>query len=230
MMTLLKITEIHPINTPGVLWDVSHVERVILQFKWKRLAQPHTHRFADRVSGNPTKPVPPERGRLLGRPGQHRSLPLRQEAQFLCLWHVSRLCRTHQEPIGILAGTSALARCATSRARREGFVYWHRAFDAAALGTIQAMDKANSASFMHDRPEHTHRSSQYDLFPPRQQPLLLPVLLQQITESLFGQLVQIFLLVHRQVLYLSHEMRVQTEAILFTLLWRSRTCHRFAGL
>ena len=54
MMSLPKSTEIHPINTPGVLWEVSHVELVILQFRWKRLAQPHTLRFAYRVSGNPT--------------------------------------------------------------------------------------------------------------------------------------------------------------------------------
>jgi len=74
MMSLPKSTEIHPINTPGVLWEVSHVELVILQFRWKRLAQPRTLRFAYRVSGNPTKPVPPELGRLFSRPfeGTHR--------------------------------------------------------------------------------------------------------------------------------------------------------------
>ena len=68
MMALPKITEIHPIHTPGVLWEVSHVELVILQFRWKRLSQPHTFRFADRVSGNPAKLVPPELSRLLGCP------------------------------------------------------------------------------------------------------------------------------------------------------------------
>src|SRR5262245_30443251 len=64
----------------------------------------------------------------------------------------------HQDPVSILARASAIAPFATPRARREGLVDWHRAFDAATLGTIQAMDKANSASFMHDRPEHTHRN------------------------------------------------------------------------
>ena len=39
MMSLSNITKIHPINTPGVLWEVSHVELVLLQFRWKRLAQ-----------------------------------------------------------------------------------------------------------------------------------------------------------------------------------------------
>ena len=88
MMSLLKITEVHPINTSGVLWNVSHVELVILQFRWKSLAQPHTFRFAYRDSGNPTKPVPPELGRLLGRPGEHGSFPLRQEALLFQVGHM----------------------------------------------------------------------------------------------------------------------------------------------
>ena len=63
---------------------------------------------------------------------------------------LSGLRRTHEDPCGILAGASTLARFATSWAWGEFVVVWQRSLNAAALGTIQALDTVIIASFMHD--------------------------------------------------------------------------------
>ena len=63
---------------------------------------------------------------------------------------VNHLRWAYKDPLGILAGASTLARFATSWARGKFLVVWQRSLNAAAFGTIQALDKVNIASFMHD--------------------------------------------------------------------------------
>ena len=62
---------------------------------------------------------------------------------------VYHLHRAHKDPLCILAGASTPARCATSWARGKFLVVRQRSLDAATLGTIQTMDKANRAGFVH---------------------------------------------------------------------------------
>lgn len=62
---------------------------------------------------------------------------------------VHHLHRAHKDPLSILAGASTLARCATSRAWGKFLIVWQRSLNAAALGTIQAVDKVNRAGFVH---------------------------------------------------------------------------------
>ena len=70
MMALPKIAEIHPINKPGVHSKFLMYSRSSCNSD-VRLAQPHTFRFAYRISQNPPKSAPPRLHRLLGRPGKH---------------------------------------------------------------------------------------------------------------------------------------------------------------
>ena len=62
---------------------------------------------------------------------------------------VHHLHRAYKDPLSILAGASTLARCATAWAWGKFLVVRQRSLDAAALGTIQAVDKANRAGFVH---------------------------------------------------------------------------------
>ena len=89
---------------------------------------------------------------------------------------LSGLRRTHKDPLGILAGTSTLARFANSWTRGKFFVAWQRPLNAAALGTIQALDKVNIASFMHDHaPMHKMEGSRLTRPPyPTDEPGILP--------------------------------------------------------
>ena len=63
---------------------------------------------------------------------------------------VSRLRRAHKDPLGILAGASTLDRFATSWARGKLHLIGQRLLNAAALGTIQAVDMANIACLVHN--------------------------------------------------------------------------------
>jgi hypothetical protein len=88
----------------------------------------------------------------------------------------SRLRRTHKDPLGVLAGASTLARFALSWARGEFLVGWQRSLNAAALGTVQALDTVTIASFMHDNaPMHKMEGSRLTRpLHPTDEPGILP--------------------------------------------------------
>src|SRR6185295_10027675 len=65
---------------------------------------------------------------------------------------VNHMRQTHHDPDGILARASTLAGFATAWARWKFNVVWQRLLDAAAHGTIQAMDMVNVTGFMHGSP------------------------------------------------------------------------------